>query len=374
MAKKESVIHSHIAPGAGRLQISKDQITHAAVHALQSMGIGFDAGIVRRMVQGLGLDSMGNVGFDSLQPTMNPGTIPTPIQFLQEWLPGFVNMITAARKIDDLVGITTAGDWEDEQVVQGVLEPTGSAVPYTDYGNVPLASWNPAWETRTIVRFEMGMRVGRLEEMRAAKTRINSAAQKRASAALALEIARNRVGFYGYNDGDGQTYGFLNDPNLPAYVGVTGAQWTSATFLVITAQLRTAFAALRAQSKDTIDPTKTPLVLVLPTNRIDYLSVTSDYGNSVREWLTETYPNVRIESAPELDGANGGANVFYLYAERVEDGESTDNGRVIDQIVPAKFQVVGVAPEAKGYVEDYTNATAGIMAKRPFAIVRYTGI
>jgi hypothetical protein len=43
------------------------------------------------------------------------------------------------------------------------------------------------------------------------------------------------------------------------------------------------------------------------------------------------------------------------------------------QVVPSKFQVLGVEKGAKGYKEDYSNATAGVFCKRPFAVVRRTG-
>src|SRR3954465_6990994 len=83
---------------------------------------------VRRMLAG--------VAMDDLQPLVTAATIATPIQFLQNWLPGFVNIITQARKIDDLIGIVTAGAWEDEEIVQGILEQLGTTVPYGDYTNV----------------------------------------------------------------------------------------------------------------------------------------------------------------------------------------------------------------------------------------------
>ena len=83
-------------------------------------------------------------------------------------------------------------------------------------------------------------------------------------------------------------------------------------------------------------------------------------------------PNVRIESAPELNAANGGANVFYLHAEEFQ-GTSTDDGRVFTQIVPAKFITIGAMQVTKGYEEDFGNATAGVMVKRPWAIVRRSG-
>ncbi len=62
------------------------------------------------------------MAMDSLQPTVTTGTVGTPVQFLQNWLPGFVFVITAARKIDDIIGLMVTGAWEDEQIVQGILD------------------------------------------------------------------------------------------------------------------------------------------------------------------------------------------------------------------------------------------------------------
>lgn len=341
---------------------------------LRQLGIALDESDVEDMLEG----AM-KYGMDSIQQGVTTASISNPIQFLQNWLPGFVKVMTAARKIDELIGITTSGAWEDEQVVQGVLENTGVAVPYGDYTNVPFSSWNVNWVPRTVVRFESGMKVGRLEEARAAKIKVNSGESKRESCGLELEIQRNAVGFYGFNSGANLTYGFLNDPNLPAYITVanTGSgsttTWSTKTFLNIVADLRAAFVQLRTQSQDTIDPETTPITLAVATNCVDFLTVTSDFGISVRDWLRKAYPNTRVVSAPQLNSANGGANVFDLFAERVSD-LSTDDGRTFAQIVPAKFLVLGVDQKTKGYEEDYSNGTAGVMVKRPYAVVRYTGI
>jgi len=324
------------------------------------------------------LKAMINWAMDAIEPTVTTGSIPVPIQFLQNWLPGFVYVITAARKIDDLVGIMTSGSWEDEEVVQGVLELTGKAKPYGDYQNVPFSSWNPNWERRTIVRFEEGMQIGMLEEARASRARIDTASSKREAAALALEIERNKVGFFGYNNGNNRTYGILNDPGLPNYTSVpNGASgsplWSSKTFLEIQKDILTAISTLRNQSQDQIDPQEVDITLAIATAAVDYLAKPSDFGISVRQWLREAYPRIRVTSAPEFNSANGGANVFYLYAESVKD-LSTDDGRTFIQVIPAKFQVLGVQQLAKGYLEDYTNATAGVMCKRPYAVVRRSGI
>jgi hypothetical protein len=361
--------HSHIAPRqVGAVKMTADDVADFA--ALSDIGIN----LPRQQVAKMAAWAMDDNQSDVTAPSMT-----TPVQFLQNWLPGFVKVITAARKIDELVGITTTGSWEDEEIVQGILEPIGNAVPYGDYTNVPLASWNTNFVRRTVIRFEKGIKVGMLEEARASRIRVSTSAEKRASSALSLEIQRNLVGFYGYNNGLNLTYGFLNDPALPAYVTVaatgvgSSTLWSTKTFLQIVADIRVAAAQLQTQSQDTINPEDVELTLGLPTNSYQYLSVTSDFGISVRDWLNKTYPKLRVVSAPQLNLADGGENVFYLYAESVDDGAS-DDSRVWVQVVPAKFQALGVEKQAKAYVEDYANATAGCMLKRPYGVVRYSGI
>lgn len=364
-------------------QVTADLLPH-----LSAMGIqvdGFNGGKVREMVEnllsrdGFAMDT-NDVGIAPVPLSgLTTPAIPGIVQFLQAWLPGMVRVLTGARKIDEFVGLSTVGSFEDEEVVQSVLENTGVAVPYGDHTNIPLSSWNLNFERRTIVRFEQGMEVGYLESLRSARVRVDTASEKRTSAALGLDIQRNRLGFYGYNGGLNRTYGFLNDPALPAYVNVpngAGGQptWKTKTFLEITADIRTGVSALRVNSQDTIDPNRTPITMGVPTNAVDFLSITNVQGTqSVAQWLRETYSNIRVVSAPELNDANGGVGVLYMYAEKVDDG-ATDDSRTFVQPVPTKFITLGVDKRAKTYVEDYANATAGVMCKRPYAVVRYSGI
>lgn len=371
---KQSIIHSAIAaalcrPVAMTAEDAKDY------RALGSIGISLSPRMVQEMAAAY---ASGQYAMDDTVGLQTTVSMPTPIQFLQTWLPGFVRTMTTARKIDELIGLSVVGNWDDEEVVQGIIEPTGAAVPYSDAGNVPLTSWNVNYERRTVLRFEQGIQVGVLEEARAARIKANTAAEKRNAAGLALDIQRNRVGFFGYNGGANRTYGFLNDPSLPAYSNVpNGAAasptWASKTYLEIIADIRGMVQALRTQMGDTIDPSRDALTLALATNVVEYLGVVSVQGVSVRQWMKDTYPGITPKTAPELNGANGGANVAYLYPEKVDDGAS-DDSRVWAQLVPSKFQTIGVAKEAKGYVEDYSNALAGVMCKRPYAVIRRSGL
>lgn len=356
-------------------------VTDQAVAALARIGIVFDHSVVSSQIaqlhaagafnkQGRGMDS-------AFTAPITTASLPTPIQFLQTWLPGFVKVLTAARKIDDIIGVNTVGSWEDQEIVQGIVEPSGTATEYGDYTNIPLVSWNTNFERRTIVRGELGLQVGLLEEGRSAAMRLNSADTKRQQAAVGLEIFRNAVGFYGWNSGGGnRTFGFLNDPNLPAAVTAPSGGWATSNFAGITADIRAAVIQLRTQSQDQIDPEKVDLTLALPTRKVDYLSFTTDFGISVRDWITQTYPKMRIVSAPELQGDTLQTDLMYLFADSVSadvDG-SSDGGETFAQLVQSKFITLGVEKRSKTYVEDFSNGTAGALCKRPWAIVRYIAI
>ncbi len=352
--------------------------------ALRAFGMGFEPGVLRDMemaAERFGSDFGIAQDANNIQQPLTTSSLNIPLQFLQNWLPGFVGMTTVPLLIDEIIGMTMVGAWSDEQIVQQILELSGSPVPYSDRGVVPLADWNLNFAQRTVVRMELGMSVGKLEQARSAAVRIDSADQKRTSTALQLDIQRNALGFYGYNANLNQTYGYLNDPNLPAYVTVaTGAVsssklWSLKTADEIQADLLTAFAGLRTQSQNRIDPGKTPLTLTIATNSVDYLNKTSSFMmRSVKEWLEGTYKNVRILNAPQLNGANGGANVFIIHADVVQDGISTDDRRTFQQLIQSKLQFLGVGVTAKEYTEDYVNASAGVLLKRPYAVYRASGI
>lgn len=357
------------ARNVGVMNITPEEIRAAGINGLglDAIGVNIDANDIRAMVQAM----------DAAMVTTPSNA--TLLQFTQAWLPGTIRIMTAARKIDELLGERVVGSWEMGSVVQKIMEPVGAAQPYSDHGNVPFSSYNATYEEREIVRFEQGFQVGALEDARAALMRDNAAGEKRDAAMMALEISRNRLGFYGYNSGTNRTYGLLNDPGLLPYVTVpAGAggstKWMDKTFTEITRDLRTAFAAIRVRSADNIDPKKAQMTLATGTSVIEFLSIQNELATqSVGEWLAKNYPNVRTESAPELDAANGGANVAYLYVEKV-DSSGDDAGQVIQQLIASKVHPLGIEKRVKTTVEDYTNALAGVMVTRPFAVYRMTGV
>jgi len=360
-----------------KLSLSPDQVRAYAMDeltqesTLQSLGINYTPRAMREAIA-MAQDTE-TIAMDATPDLITSASTTTPVQFLQHWLADVIRTVTQARTIDKIIGRDIAGRWEDEEVVATVLEPVGQARPYGDKTDTNLADWNPNFEKRTIVRFEEGVEVSVLEEARASAMRVNSASEKRTSASLALAIAHNNVGFNGYNDGANRTYGLLNDPNLPAYIaiasGASGNTWALKTFNEITSDINIAMSALLVQSGTNFDPYNDACCLAIASDAIMGLATVNSLGTtSVRQWIAETYPKCRIEVAPQFSEANGGASVFYLIAEAI------GGRKVVNQYVPDVFRMLGVQRLAKGYLEAYSSATAGVLLAQPIGAVRYTGI
>ena len=297
----------------------------------------------------------------------------TPVQFLQYWIPEMIKIVTASRDADEILGRDFAGSWEDEEIVQPVIEYTGKPRVYGDKTTFNLASFNINYETRTIVRFEQDVEVGKLEEARAAKQRVDAQGTKRDAAATALAINANDIAFNGYNAGNNKTYGLLNDPALPAYTafpqGSAGSTtWASKTFNEIVSDIKAMMSALRVRSGNNFKPERDACTLALSVAVIDQLQTVNQLGGmSVLEWLNKTFPGCRVTSAVQLDGANSAANVAYLFADTI------DGKKVIAQYMQDALRLVGVEQGAKNFKEVYSNATAGVMLRIPVGLVRYTG-
>jgi hypothetical protein len=315
------------------------------------------------------------------QPVTTPSN-GTPVQYLQELLPGVVNTLTVVRKADQLAPVVTAGEWHFEEIVLKTMEHTSNAQLYSDHGGVPLVSFNETYERRQVVRFENGIQRNPLADARAAAAGTSPSNENRVALAEGFEILRNDIAFNGFNVGTGKTYGILNDPNLPAYVTVaTGAggntTFASKTSVEIINDISTALRALEIQAGGNIDPTLNAISLEIPLAFNHFLTRSDGSftnGMTAMEWLAKNYPTVKVVTVPQFNGANAGENVFYLKAVSV-DNSGTDGGQSMIQVVPAKMRAMGsVQNEKGGTTEGYTAAYAGIFTKRPYAVVRYTDI
>lgn len=319
-------------------------------------------------------------GMDAVEPMNSTPSIAVATQFLQSIMPGLVSRVTSPTKGDELLGVTTVGQWRDDQVVIRTIEHVGAPQRYSDSTPVPLANWNSDNEIRDIITFELGFQVGKLASERASAIMISDADEKRKATALALNKLRNKIALLGYNEGN-RTYGFLNDPGLlpynvvPLNAAATSTKWANKDFADLVNDLLAMLNALRVQSLDNVDPETSNITLAVASNARTYLNQMNALGTqSVMQWLKENVPKIRVISLPELDFANAGSSVAVMYAESIKDDMSTDGGATWIQAVQTQFMTVGVKQEVKYYMEDYLNAMAGAICKRPFLVTSWTGI
>lgn len=303
-------------------------------------------------------------------PAVSPGYI-NP-DFLRTRVSGVIRQLTTPKLIDEILGMTTVGRWEDESIEWDIEEYFAKAELYGDHSNTPLATYNNDEERRGVIRFEQGFEVGLLEERRQTAGARDPYAAKRRAATESLDQARQDVGMFGYANPANPVYGLLNEPGLGAYIEL--GPFAGATFAQITAYYQELFNQLELQSNGRIREDSS-LTIVEPLGYRQYRTTANPVaqGETVQEWIDKNYPRTRTIYTPEFVGANGGESVIYVFADTVDIEDDADSSTA-EQIVPARYQLIGTQEMLKRTVESASMATAGVVITRPWAWVRGTGI
>lgn len=350
------------------------------IDSLKSMNVTLDGHpdiAALRSASGFAMDTTYPYPYQSSVTTPSVGVL---LQKVQNFLPGMIQILTAKRTGDLITGIFNTGSWEDQQIVRGDIEMTGYPNEYDDMSNIPYASDNVNWTTRTVVRFMIGMSVGLLETAQYSRMGVNQNQYKMNSCAYNLEVIRNTVNIYGYNNGANETYGILTDPNLSAFQEVpekisTTTDWASATAEEIYEDYLTALQYLIDGANGNIS-FKTPMKFVVAQAAYVWLLKTTVFlqgAGTVLDFIQKTFPNVEIIACPQFNDAYLDSNVFYLFAVDIDD-DSTDDHKTVIQPIPARMQNLGIRQDIQSYSQGYVMATAGCFFQRPWAVVRYYGI
>ena len=336
--------------------------------------------------------SLAAAGFGSMAtmdtaPTAAISTFNTPVanQFLQNWLPGNVRIFTAPRRAEELLGFVQAGSFADETIVAKFTELFAFNTNYGDLADVSRSGYNMEFLTRQIVRFQGGIQSDRLESDRMAKLGASDIDEKRAAIARAFAITENHVSTYGWTSS--RCFGYLNDPNLPSYATVpaTGSGssplWSDKTTEQQRLDIQYDVNRLFSQTKTAFNPRVDAFTwAITPAVSIALNNLLSIGGTAVamtlEDWVKRQFPNIRIIVIPELTGANGGADVWYMYKERTVDiDDSTDDGNTMINLIQSRmFQLSALPTKSGGTQENYASAQAGVFVKRPILIVRSTGM
>lgn len=348
--------------------------------AIQSLGdkLGFEITVDQADHLKMHFAEKAALAMDAVNNLVTTPSMPTENNALSAYLNGTVLAITAKNTSSYLLGEVIVGSWFMDTIKQKILEHIGAAKEYSDFDGIETRpTFNSNMEKRNIVRFQSGFRVGELERNKDAAGGINSVLTKRQAAIISLNKAQDDVQIYGWRNGDNLTYGWLNDPSLPAYVTLPNGASGKSTFADLTYKeqqnrITAGLTALRKNSGDQVDPEIDPIELHIASDVVDVLSDENEQGKSIRKWLAEVYPNVTIKSSRVFNGAHGGDNVFYLFATSV-GGTGDDGGATVKNLIVTKARNMSVYQQHTIYEEKLMNASAGAMVCRPFAVYRASG-
>lgn len=287
------------------------------------------------------------------------------------------------RIIDVLFGVTNAtrffektlvGKWTDDFATFKVSEIAGQVSPYSDFADGTTSDVNYNFPVRQNFRYQTTIKYGDLEQAKLSEANINLAAQKQNAAAQIIARAENKFQLYGVEGIE--SYGMLNDPNLPetiAPISVNGkSTWadkvaadpTNAANLVFN-DVNKLWQELTANNGGNLD-VNAPIVLGISNKMIGYLTQPNTFGKTAKVMLEENYPNIEIVQLPELSTASG--EMLYMTVRELY-GEPT--GFCAFSMA---YQLGRLIPHMSNFEQKASAGTWGCVIRRPSLVATMTGV
>lgn len=270
--------------------------------------------------------------------------------------PRVIEVAVEPMKAAQIFGETKKGSWVDTNLQFPIAESTGEVSSYDDFSTNGMAGTNVNWEDRQPYHYQTIVEVGEREVERAGAAKLDWVARKQISAALVLNKFQNKSYFYGI---DGlKNYGLLNDPSLSA--SLPGADWDSLSADVVFASIQGAlYSRLIGQTQGLVDRDARMKLILSPANEVNLLK-TNQYNVNVVDQLKKNFPNLDIETAPEMSTAAG--ELVYLVVEEYE------GVRTIEPTFTEKMRVHPMVLELSSWKQKRSQGTVGTIIYRPLMV------
>jgi hypothetical protein len=323
-----------------------------------------DSGIVT-MPHGFNVD----LAHDA-QPTLITTSSSGIPSFLTTYFdPKIIPVLFSPMKAVKIVGDEVKkGDWTSTSVAFPVVESTGETATYGDFSENSRSGVNINFPERQPYTYQTITEWGELQLEKAGAGRIDYATQLSISSVLTLNKFQNKSYFYGISGL--QNYGLLNDPSLSAAIvpttkAATGTSWSVATPLEIIADIQKAYAALQGQTNGLVD-LDSPMALAMSSISQSYMVSASTYNVNVMDILFKSFPNLRIETAPEYSTASG--ELVQLIVTDYE-GQKTASCAFTEKL-RAHPVIVG----SSSFKQKKSQGTIGTVIYRPLFITQMLGV
>lgn len=306
-----------------------------------------------------------------VQPSMPAnGGIPAIVSTFID--PEIVRTIFAKQKATDILGEKKKGSWAQDTMMIQRVEQSGDVVAYDDYSEQGANQVTSAWENRQVYRYQTMVTYGELEQERYGLAMLPYVAEKQRAAAWTMNQAQNKFYFYGV---EGLlNFGILNDPALPAPITPATAggavQWKDKQVIDIYNDILALYADLIARTNgavgDGVDMAS-PLVLAMsPTSSVWFKKSNEIFGNSVEKMVKDTFPNLRVEVAPQYDTDAG-----ELVQMFVENAQGQEAGYCA---FSEKLRAHPVITMTSSWKQKHSGTTYGAVITQPFLFAQMVGV
>jgi hypothetical protein len=317
------------------------------------------------------------------QPSLSTAANSAVPAFLTNWVdPETVDVLFAANMMADIFTEEKKGDWTTQTAFFPMVEHTGEVSSYGDYNENGSAGANVNWPQRQQYLYQTFKEYGELELERMGLAKLSWVSEQDRAASLTMNKYENLT--YAFGVVNLQTYGALNDPNLPASLSPApkaygGTKWIVNGAVVASANeifsdIQAVFLAAVNQSNGLIDA-KSKMTLAMSPAVAMALTTTNAFAVNVEDLLKKNFPNLTVKTAVQYGqqtaSNNQGlvaGNLIQLIAAAVE-GQKTASVSFGEKMRAHKI-VVG----ASSYRQKLTGGTWGAIIKQPFAIASMLGV
>jgi hypothetical protein len=321
-------------------------------HALaQDAGIVYQTGFQPRELDNMARATVANDA--DLITAPNAGILALFTTYVD---PRVIEIAVEPMKAAQIFGETKKGTWVDDNLQFPIAESTGEVSSYDDFGTNGMSGANVNWENRQPYHYQTIVEVGEREVERAGAAKLDWVARKQIAAALVLNKFQNKSYFFGVSGL--ANYGILNDPSLSA--SLPGAGWGPLTADQVFASIQGAlYGRLIGQTKGLIDRDFAGVLLLSPQNEVNLLK-TNQYNVNVVDQLKKNFPNLRVETAPEMSTAAG--ELVYLIVEEYE------GVRTIEPTFTEKMRVHPMVLGLSSWQQKRSQGTVGAIIYRPLMV------
>lgn len=269
--------------------------------------------------------------------------------------PRVIEILVEPMKAAQIFGETKKGSWTDDTLQFPIAESTGETSSYDDYAENGMSNTNVNWETRQPYYYQTIIELGEREVARAGAAKLDWVSRKQISAALALNKFQNKTYFNGVSGLS--NWGLLNDPSLLAAVPFT--TWASKDGQAIYDDIRTLYQELIGQTQGLVDRNEAMILLLSPEAETNFTK-TNQYNVNVSDQLKKNFPNMVVETAPEMSTAAGES--IKLIVKSYEG---------VDTVEPTFTEKMRVHPMVLGlssWRQKRSQGTVGTIIYRPMMI------